>query len=197
MVVWTSILAIEAFSILAWPFAAIPSWHRWLFMLVFPLLAFATQGLLRMDRRIRIGFLAIVVVLAIAFVSLPPQDAFPYYTSSRTILYLQTSMLQNTVPLSDSPDIEVVIEWLNGMHFTGSVLVAHTSFVGWANLYLREMEAYGFGEASQVNEGDFSRYAHVFLVYWVRGEGWFNPALLPQGMSEIHRTGRIGVYELS
>lgn len=196
MVAWTTTLAIGAFSILVWPFAAIPFWHRWLFMLAFPLLMFATQGVLKMDRRIRVGFLVTLVVLAATFVALPPQDAFPYYTNSRTIVYLQTSMMQNTVPLGDSPDIVAAIEWLNGMHFNNSVLVAHTSFVGWAHLYLQGMRAYSFGDPLQVDGGDFSRYTHVFLLYWAPGEGWFNPALLPRDMNEIYRAGKIAVYEL-
>ena len=74
--------------------------------------------------------------------------------------------------------------------------MAHTPFVGWARLYLQEVKAYGFGDPSQVSGGSFSRYTRVVPLYWGRGEGWFNPALLPRDMNEIHRVGKIAVYEL-
>lgn len=195
MIAWTLTLTVGAFSILVWPLAAIPAWHRWLFMLALPALVFAAHGLLKVDRRIRIGFLAVVVVLAVAFITLAPQRAFPYYTNPRTVVYVQTSMLQNTVPLSDSPDVVGAIEWLNGMRINDSVIVAPLSFVGWVRLYVEGTPVYGFSDPSVVNRGNFSGFAHVFLVYWAWGEGWFNSALLPRDTSEIHRNGRIAVYE--
>ncbi len=197
MAAWTGTLAIGTFSILVWPFAAIPFWSRWLFMLAFPALLFATHGVLKVDRRIRVAFLAVVVVLASTFVALPPQTAFPYYTDSRTIVYLQTSMMQNSVPLDDSPDVVAAIRWLNGMHFNDSVVVAQASFIGWVRLYLQNMEAYGFSDPEEVNGGNFSAYDHVFMIYWAVGEGWFKSSSLPRGMVEIHRSADIAVYELS
>ncbi len=197
MAAWTATLTIGAFSILAWPFAAIPFWSRWMFMLAFPALVFATHGVLKVDRRIRVAFLSVVVVFAATFVALPPHAAFPYYTDSRTIGYLQTSMMQNTVPVGDSPDIVAAIEWLNGMHFNDSVLVAHASFIGWVRLYLENMRAFGFSDPSEVNGGNFSAYKSVFLVYWAVGQGWFKSSLLPARMVEIHRSANIAVYELS
>ena len=196
MVAWTSILAIGAFSILAWPFAAIPVWHRWLFMLAFPALVFATHGVLKMDRRIRVALLAVLLVLAASFVALPPSNAFAFYTNPLTIAYVQTSMLQNTVPLSDSPDIVAALEWLNGMGFNGSVLIAHSAFVGWAKLYSKIPEIFEYSVAAQVDDRDFSAYEHVFSVYWAVGRGWFRLSLLPSGMEAILTSGRIAVYEL-
>ena len=166
-------------------------------MLAFPALVFATHGVLKMDRRIRVAFLVAVVVLAGTFVALPPQDAFPYYTDSRTIVYLQTSMMQNTVPVGESPDVVAAIEWLNDMHFNDSVLVAHASFIGWVRLYLENMKAYSYSDPHEVDDGNFSAYKHLFLIYWAVGQGWFKCALLPVGMVEIFAITNIAVYEFS
>ncbi len=57
MVSWTAMLAIGSSSVLVWPFDAIPSWNRWLFMLVFPVLVFACHGAIRVDSRFRTVFL--------------------------------------------------------------------------------------------------------------------------------------------
>ncbi len=142
-------------------------------------------------------FLTVVAVLAVTFVALPPQNTFPYYTDSRITVYLQTSMLQNTVPVGDSPDILAAIEWLHDMQFNDSVVVAHASFIGWVRLYLENMKVYGFSDPSEVNGGNFSAYKHVFLVYWAVEQGWFKSSLLPTRMVEIHKSGNIAVYELS
>lgn len=197
MVVWTAILAIGAFSILVWPFAAIPAWHRWLFMLTFPALVFATHGVLKMDRRICVAFLAALLVLAGSFLALPPSFAIPFYTNPRTTAYVQTSMLQNTVPLGDSFDVVAALEWLNDQPFSDSILLAHISFVGWAELYSRIPQIYAFVDPAQVNGGNFSGFTHVFVVYWARNQGWYNPSLMPDRMSLAHSIGRMAVYELT
>src|SRR3990172_10791657 len=103
-------------------------------MLAFPALVFATHGVLKMDRRIRVAFLAALLVLAASFVALPPSYAIPFYTNPRTIAHVQTSMLQNTVPLSDSSDIISALAWLSGLHLSDSVFVANYAFSGWAYL---------------------------------------------------------------
>ncbi len=196
LVGWTAVLAIGAFSILIWPFAAIPLWHRWLLMLAFPILIFATHGFVSLGRGFRVGFLVLVVVLASTFIVLPSQSAFPYYTHPRTLTYVQSSMLQNTVDLDDSPHVVAVIGRLNEMNADTSVVVAHTTFSGWVRLYLTRMAFYGFSDPSEVNGGDFSDYEHVYLVYWASGKGWFKASLLPDGMREIHTSGNISLYEL-
>ncbi len=197
MAAWIAVLAVMAFSVVLWPFAAIPFWHRWLLMLAFPALVFATHGVLKMERRIRVVCLTMVVVLGLTFMALPPQEAFPYYTNPRTIAYVQTSMMQNTVPVGDSPDIVASIQWLNAMHFNDSIVVAHASFIGWVRIYLENMKAYSFSDPHEVNGGNFSDYKHVFLIYWAVGRGWFSPSLLPQGMVEIFAITNIAVYEFS
>ena len=197
MVLWTSILAIGAFSILVWPFAAIPAWHRWLFMLAFPALVFATHGVLKMGRRIRVAFLAALLVLAGSFLALPPSYAIPFYTNPRTIAYVQTSMLQNTVPLGDSSDVVAALEWLNNQQFSDSILLAHISFAGWAELYSRIPQIYPFVDPAQVNGGNFSGFTHVFVVYWARNQGWYNPSLMPDRLTLAHSIGRMAVYELT
>lgn len=197
MMVWTAILAIGAFSVLVWPFAAIPAWHRWLFMLAFPALVFATRGVLKMDRRIRVAFLAALLVLAAAFIALPPSYAIPFYTNPRTIAYVQSSMLQNTVPIGDSFDVVLALEWLNNQQFSDSILLAHISFVGWAELYSKIPQIYAFADPAQVNGGNFSGYTHVFVVYWARNQGWYNPSSIPDGLTLANSVGRMAVYELT
>ncbi len=195
--IWTLALGIGAFSLVVVPFAAIPSWHRWLFMLTFPVIIFAVSGLARFGWKVITAFLVVLVVLSASFMVLSPASALPYYTNGYTIFYIPSSMMQNTVPLQDSLDIVDALWWLNEMRFEDSVLVAHISFVGWAKLYSTIPEIYGFVDPAQVDGGNFSAYEHVFLVYWTVGQGWFKSSLLPAGMVKIHTSANIAVYELS
>ena len=195
--IWTLPLGIGAFSLVVVPFAAIPSWHRWLFMLTFPVMILAASGLARLAWKVITPILVGLIVLSASFMVLPPAGALPYYTSAYTLPYVPSSMMQNTVPLQDSPDIVRALRWLNEMRLEDSVLVAHISFVGWAKLYSTIPEVYGFVHPAQVSGSGFSEYAHLYLIYWASGQGWFKPSLLPAGAIEIFRTGRIAIFELS
>ena len=193
---WTVPLCVGAFSILVIPFAAIPMWHRWLFMLAFPLLIFAVMGLDRSRRRTVGAFFGVVLLLSVSYLVLPPETAFPYYTHPRTLQYVPSSMLQNTVPIDASPDVVAALQSIGEAQTDSSVLIAHISFVGWAKLYAPITEVYSYVSADQVNNGDFGGYRQVFLIYWATEEGWFKASLLPRNMVEIHRTGDIAIYEL-
>lgn len=197
MLAWMSALLVGAFSILILPFAALPMWHRWLLMLTLPVMIFAVNGLATLRREIVIAFLATLVVLSVSFMALPPNIALPYYTNHYTLPFVPSSMMQNTVPLDDSVDIMEVSSWLNDMQFDNYVLLAHFSFAGWAKFYSSIPEVFEFRDPAQVNDGNFSPYNHVFLLYWAVDRGWFNPQLLPAGMVEIHTSNNIAVYELS
>ncbi len=194
--IWTLPLGIDAYSLVVVPFAAIPAWHRWLFMLTFPVMIFAVSGLARLGWKVITAFLVALIVLSVGFMVLPPANALPYYANRYTLSYVPSSMMQNTVPIQDSPDVVEALQWLNEMWVGEPLLVAHISFIGWSKLYSTIPQIYGFVHPAQVNNGGFSEFTHVFLIYGVSGRGWFNPALLPRDMNEIHQVGKIAVYEL-
>lgn len=193
--IWAAVLAVGAFSLLVVPWAGVPLWHRWLLMLVFPILLLAASGLSRFNRAGVRAFLAVLLVLAGTFMVLPPEQAFPLYTSEYTLRYLPSSMMQNTVPLQDSPNVVNALRWLDELDLRNSVLVAHFSFVGWGRVFVETMEVYEFREPFQVDAGNFSGYAQVFLVYWVKDQGWYDADSIPRSTNEVYRSGRIAIYE--
>jgi hypothetical protein len=191
------VLGIGSFSILVSPFAALPAWHRWLFMLVFPGLVFATVGFLRLGRRARVAALVLFVVLGIAFVGPPDGLSFPYYSTPGTWSYVPPSLLRNTVLLQDSPDVVRAAAWIDDSRTPSSVVLADIWFVGWAKLYINSKEVYGFVDPSQVTNGNFTSYQHLYVLDWARGQGGFQARLLPAGAFEIYVSGRIAVYEIA
>jgi len=191
----SGILGVCSFSVLVVPFAAIPIWHRWLFMLVFPLIFFNAHGLTRCRRPIAALFLVGIVVLGTSFIVLPPGDPLPYFTNPETLPHLPSSMMQSTVPLENCQQIVDALRWLNGIPFNQSVLVAPTPFVGWAQLYSTIPRIYGYVIPAQVDGGNFSGYQHVFLLYWAPQQGWYDSQATPTGMVPIHLSGQIAIYQ--
>jgi len=193
----SGILGVCSFSVLVVPFAAIPIWHRWLFMLVFPLIFFNAHGLTRCRRSIAVLFLVGIVVLGTSFIVLPPGNPLPYFTNPETLPHLPSSMMQSTVPLENCQQIVDALRWLNGIPFNQSVLVAPTPFVGWAQLYSTIPRIYGYVIPAQVDGGNFSGYQHVFLLYWAPQQGWYASQAMPTGMVPIHLSGQIAIYQRS
>ena len=190
------VLGVAFGSVLVSPFAAIPAWHRWLYMLVFPGLIFATTGILRLNRSARAVVLAALVLLGATFVAMPDDLALPYYTFSETIRYVPPNLMRNTVGLQDSPDVVAVAGWVNEQHFPNAVMVADIWFDGWARLYVDTMPVYGFIDPVQVDHGNFSGYDHVFMIYWAAGLGGYQAGRLPSGSVQLLSIGRIGLYEI-
>ncbi len=191
------VLGIASFSILISPYAALPAWHRWLYMLVFLGLVFATIGFLRMSHRGRIVFLVILLFMGLAYIGPPDGAALPYFNTPYTLRYLPPSLMRNTVGLQDCPDVVRVMTWLNDQHLSNSVVVADIWFVGWAELYAHDIGVYGFTNPVQLNESNFSGFSHIYVLDWAVGEGGFLKTLLPAGAIEIFVSGRIAIYEIS
>jgi hypothetical protein len=191
------VLGIGSFSILVSPYAALPAWHRWLFMLVFPGMVFATVGFLRLGRRARAAALVIFVFLGIAYIGPPNGFSFPYYSTAGTWSYVPPSLMRNTVLLQDCPDVVRAAAWINDHRTPSSVVLADIWFVGWAKLYVNSTDVYGFVDPAQVTNGNFTSYQHVYVLDWLRGQGGFQARLLPPGAFEVSSSGRIAVYEIA
>jgi hypothetical protein len=190
------VLAIGAFSLLVSPYAALPAWHRWLYMLAFPALILATNGFLRLGPKGRIGVLAIVVLLAASYIGPPSGAALPYYSTDYTVRYVPPSLMRNSVGLEDCSDVVRVVGWLNDQRVANAILVADIWFVGWAKLYLETTNVYGFGDPRQVNAANLSAFTHVYLLDWAIGQGGFQARFLPAGASEVFVSGRVAIYEI-
>jgi len=190
------VLGLAFASVLVSPYAAIPAWHRWLYVLVFPALVFATAGIVKLNRTARVGVLAALVILGATFVAMPDGRAFPYYTFPETVRFVPTNLMRNTVGLQDSTDVVAVAGWVTDQHFPRAVLVADIWFSGWARLYVDGMAVYEFVDRSQVDQGNFSGYDHVLLMYWAMDQGGYRASEVPSGASPIFSVGRIGAYEI-
>jgi hypothetical protein len=108
-------------------------------------------------------------------------------------------MLQNSVPMDDCEDVVRALNWIDGNMGSDGVLLVHDAFHGWALMYMgnsNRVECYGYDDPQVCADGKFDDgYRSLFVVWWVRGEGWHGVVSLPSCFVQVFRSNRIAVYE--
>lgn len=175
-----------------------PMSYRWTLLMSFPMAFFAIEGIKHFRfPRLRLFLSGVLILLSCSFMFLPAELAFPYF--SLFPKYVPSSMLQNSVPLSDCEDVVRVMSWYGQNVGASGTLLLHDAFSGWADLYLNagcRVVDYGYENPQAaaeklVADGPGS----VYVIWWVPGEGWHGLSSLPSSFFEVFRSGRIAVYE--
>jgi len=178
------------------PNAFIPGGYRWTLMLVFPMSFYAVEALVRFKSNTRRLFVAFVLlVLTTGFVIAPYDKAFPYYTLFP--YRVPSSMLQNTVPLSDCEDTVIALQWLKSDMHDGARLLTHRAFHGWAFLVLSmdQIIPYGYENPEEAALEAFQDgYNQVYLIWWTDGNGWHGQPSVSSSFKEVYKSGRIAVF---
>jgi len=76
-------------------------------------------------------------------------------------------------------------------------LLTHTVFYSWALLTLNESQIknYGFDDPEHATvvvaqEG----HTQIYLIWWIRGQGWYGQPTLPMPFEEVYHSGKIAIY---
>jgi len=190
-------------SLIATFYPIIFGWvYRWSLMLIFPLSFYVVEALWNMKpnpRRLRLSITlgAILAMLTVGFVVLPSESPFPYYAIPQFQIYLPSSMLQNTVPLSDCQHVVNCLNWLKDNMGENSVLLTHTAFHGWALLTINtdQVVPYGYGNPEKAAENATQQgYGEVYLIWWTDGQGWHGQSTVPTSFKDVYRSGNIAIY---
>lgn len=196
---WVVWCLIAALLVMVGPSAMFLGGYRWALLLVFPLAFFAVEGFCKLGRRaLKWCFAGLLIFLSFGFVLLPAEAALPCFGVFRN--YVPSSMLQNSVPLGDCEDVVKALGWVDGQLGSGGILLVHDGFHGWALLYLNHGDrvvCYGYDDPEVAARGLSNGVAveHVFVIWWVSGEGWHGVRSLPSCFAEVFQSGRIAVYE--
>jgi hypothetical protein len=172
--------------------------YRWTLLLTYPLAFYAAEAFagLRLNAY-KLGAGLMLATFSLGFMVLPNNLAFPYYAAFP--LYVPTSMLQNTVPLSDSQDTANALQWVRNNMPSGARLLVHDAFYGWASLTLDhdQLVPYEYGNpemtAQELVENG-SEY-QLYLIWWVNGSGWHGQPTVSSAFGEVYESGRIAVYK--
>jgi hypothetical protein len=189
-----------------------PSDLRIVMLLVYPLAFYATEGLSWLKsvhwKRFRITLLRVglvylllvTVVLSLGFMVMTPESPFPYFAEGVNpyIYTIPTSMLQNTVSITDCQGTVNALQWLKDNMTGNSILLTHRVFYGWALTTFNpdQVFLYEFGNplnaaATAAQEG----YSQIYLIWWVNGKGWDGQPTVSSAFHEIYQSGEIAIYQ--
>jgi len=186
--------------------------YRWVLLLTYPLAFFATDALSGLKsikwkrfkltvQRIAILYIVLsTVVLSFGFIFMTSQTPFYYFSPNHFNSYLYqipTSMLQNTISITDCHDTVNALQWFRDNSNSTAILLTHTVFYGWALLTLNSNQVmnYGFGDpvsaaTSIAQEG----HTQIYLIWWIPGHGWYDLVTLPSSFHEVYSSGKIAIY---
>ncbi len=185
--------------------------YRWSLLLDVPICIYAIAGLERLGHPLGTGlvwlgqsrrwiapaFSTVLIASTLLYVALPAQQAMIYYTAFPSLL--PTSMVQNTVPLSDMNSLMSILAWAATQVGPKTALITHQAIYGWARAYLPSLSSYviNYGYASPldgVGVAQSAGYSCVVLVWWVSGLGWHGQPDVPTGFIPIRTDGNMAVY---
>lgn len=176
-------------------FAMVP--YRWTLLLAYPLAFFATEAFAGL--RLNLYKLSVGLMLAtfsLGFMVLPNILGFPYF--SVFPYYVPSSMLQNTVSLSDCQDTVNALQWVETNVNSNSQLLVHDAFYGWASLTLDgdQLIRYGYENPETVVQElmENGSESQLYLVWWVNGSGWHGQPTVSSVFDEVYESGKIAVY---
>jgi hypothetical protein len=192
-------------------FGPIVESYRWSLLLDIPLCVFAAAGLYRLVESVRprIGWSrnfhrlilptlsAVLMISATLYIALPAQQAMVYYTAYPELL--PTSMVQDTIPMSDLGNLRSLLDAAAARIDPGTVLITHQAIYGWARAYLPSLSNrlvnYQYNDPlTGVAIAKSAGYSSVLMIWWVDGSGWHNQPNVPSGFRELIQNGDLALY---
>ena len=185
--------------------------YRWTLLLTIPFWVYAGAGLLKI-RTISIGVLgwrgllvrntprifAVALLLSgVLYVTFPAQEIpSPYGLYPGMI---PSTMLQNTIPLSDAESVVRILTWLSGNSNSQTGLITHQAFYGWAREYFHGSATiinYGYRDPSTgIRLAEQSGFSSIVTIWWTNGRGWHGQLNPPDGFVPIQVDGSLAALE--
>jgi hypothetical protein len=193
------------------PIASVSNF-RWVLMLPYPIAFYVTETLSRLKsikwkyskvtvHRIAVAYLVLsTAFLSFGFVIMRPEKPFLYFDSSRVNSYIYqipSSLLQNTISLTDCKDTANTLQWFKDSRNSSSLLLTHTAFYGWAltTINVDRIAHYGFDAPDKAATAlAQERHTQIYLIWWTEGQGWYGLPTVPSSFEEVYRSGKIALY---
>jgi hypothetical protein len=188
--------------------------YRWSLLLDIPVCVFAAAGLYKVVEsfppRIGLGrnlhrlvlptFSAVLIVSAILYMALPAQQAAVFYTAYPE--QLPTSMVQDTIPLSDLGNLRALLDSAAARIGPTTVLITHQAIYGWARAYLPSLNDriinYQYNSPlTGVEMAKSNGYSSILMIWWTNGNGWHNQPYVPSGFETLVANGDLALYTYS
>ena len=188
--------------------------YRWVLLLTYPLAFCATECISRLNsikwKRLRFAVSKIAIiylilstaVLSFGFIFVDSEKPFFYFNGdhNKYLYQIPSSMLQNTIPITDCQNTVTALQWFKNNVNNSALLLAHTVFDGWALLTLNEnqVKSYGFDDPTKAADRVAQDgYTQIYLIWWIKGQGWYAQPTLPSSFHEVYSSGKIAIYSFS
>ena len=127
-------------------------WPRWYYLLIYPLLFFAAEGLHRLyqfwsnhkhktkrllPKAIAVAYVVLLLSLSGFYMAAIPENQISFFSKDNPYLvYFPSSMLQNMLSIKDNPSIVNCFNWIKNNGSTDSVVVMHYALYDLAEIYV-------------------------------------------------------------
>jgi hypothetical protein len=142
-------------------------------------------------------FLGLLVISAGLYIATPAQQSMVYFTVFPNDM--PTSMIQNTIPLSDMSDLRILLDWAATRMTPGTALLAHEAIYGWVRAYLPStvnvVDYWNYSPLAGVNIAKSLGYSSAVMIWWVNGSGWHGQPTVPSGFVPLKYQGSFVVYQ--
>jgi len=190
-------------------------WYRWVILLNYPititaakgfeLLTSSRSGKRSIARKVAFGTLVLVFVFTATYIALPPEQQWNKYFGDWNSYkqFIQTSMLQSSIPLKDiEPTIEA-IKWVDSLP-GNKTLVLHEAFHNWAKIYARHTNLIRIVESDltspirtniseQLLQLAVFQNNTVYTIWWTNTT-WYNMPRPPPQFKLLRAFQDIAVY---
>ena len=203
--VLTSVLLTLAFFPIISPYWAPAFSLRWMFMLAIPFSFYACDGLFHLYHSAHKLLamktcVALLFVSSLLFVMLPP-DLSPIapFLTDKTMQYMPSSLLSNTVSLGDMPGLLASLSYLNNVMDSNSLIVTHESLYEWARLKLQPgsnvVNSFKLNPATLTETISQSGY-DIYTLGWTDSlRSWHGLTPPNSDFELVFSSGYMGVYE--
>jgi hypothetical protein len=201
-------------------------WNRWVYLLVYPLAFFAINGLDTLwnywsthrnkirrfvPKALAITYVLLLLSLSGFYLTSTPDNQISFFADSGYLTYIPSTMLQNTLSISDNPSLVRCFQWITDNTSNDSAVVMHYALYDLARIYIKDkplvdvrqglMWDYIQNKTSLVNSlidaADVqlsNGYSTVYTVWWADGKGWYEIPSLPPSFHLVYQSESMGVY---
>jgi hypothetical protein len=131
---------------------------------------------------------------------MPPEKPLPYFDPRQYNGYIYpipSSMLQNTVSITDCQDTVNALQWFKNNTNENALLLTHRAFYGWALSTLNKDQVVLYEYDNPVNAAETvaqEGHGQIYLVWWTDGRGWYEQPTVHSSFKEVYKSGIIAIY---
>jgi hypothetical protein len=138
----------------------------------------------------------VLITLSALYVALPAQQAMPYYAAFPSLV--PTSMVQDSVSMSDMPNLRTMLNWVAANAGPSTSLITHQAIYGWARAYLpTTTHIVNYAYSTPLDGVAMARsagYNSILMIWWINGSGWHGQPNVPSGFVPLIEDGNIALY---